>query len=53
MQPKSNKKNIYNCQKDTELHLLHMTSKNDETFLSYDDDIVEMVESLYSSDNIY
>ena len=29
---KSNKKNIYNCQKDTELHLLHMTSKNDETF---------------------
>ena len=49
---KNDRKNIYNCQKDTELHLLHMTSKNDETFLSYSDDIVEMVESLYS-DNIY
>ena len=36
-----------------ELHLLHMTTESDETFLSYNDDIVEMVESLYSSDNIY
>ena len=50
---KSDRKNIYNCQKDTELHLLHMTTEKDETFLSYDEDIVEMVESLYSSDNIY
>lgn len=50
---KSDKKNIYNCQKDIELHLLHMTSESDETFLPYDDDIVEMVESLYDNDNIY
>ncbi len=50
---KSDRKNIYNCQKDIELHLLHMTTEKDETFLSYDDDIDEMVESLYDNDNIY
>ena len=50
---KNNRKNIYNCQKDIELHLLHMTTESDETFLPYNDDIVEMVEFLYSSDNIY
>ena len=50
---KSDRKNIYNCQKDIELHLLHMTTKKYETFLSYNDDIDEIVESLYSIDNIY
>ena len=50
---KSDRKNIYNCQKDIELHLLHMTTESDETFLSYSDDIDEMIKSLYSSDNIY
>ena len=50
---KSDRKNIYNCQKDIELHLLYMTTEKDETFLSYTPDIDEMIESLYSSDNIY
>lgn len=50
---KSDRKNIYNCQKDIELHLLHMTTEKDETFLPYTPDIDEIVESLYDSDNIY
>ena len=50
---KSDRKNIYNCQKDIELHLLYMTTEKDETFLSYNDDIDEMIKSLYDNDNIY
>jgi len=50
---KNDRKNVYNCEKDIELHLLHMTIKRDETFLSYSDNIKENIESLYDYDNIY
>ena len=50
---KSDRKNIYNCQKDIELHLLHMTTKNDETFIPYSNNINENIESLYDNHNIY
>ena len=48
---KNERKSIYNCEQDIELHLLYMTKNEDETFFSYMEDIKEYLDVLFMNED--
>ena len=48
---KNERKRIYNCEQDIELHLLYMTKNEDETFFSYMEDIKEYLDVLFMNED--